>query len=123
MQVRAAALDRGTWHQMTGTPYLYRLMIGARAPKDPVIGLDVAGTVLEVGPEVTRFKVGDAVFGLSKGSFGEYASARADKLALKPPSLSFEQAAVLGVSAITALQALRDAGQVKAGQKVLIIAT
>ena len=121
VKVRAAALDRGTWHQMTGTPFLFRMMIGLRAPKDPVIGLDVAGTIVEVGAEVTQLKVGDEVFGFSKGSFAQYACARADKLARKPAGLTFEQAAVSGVSALTALQALRDVGQVQAGQRVLII--
>jgi NADPH:quinone reductase-like Zn-dependent oxidoreductase len=121
VQVSAAGLDRGTWHLMTGRPYLMRIMgFGFLAPNSPVPGLDLAGTVVEVGPNVTRFQVGDTVFGIGEGSFAEYTRAREDKLAHKPASLSFEQAAVLGVSGITALGAL-DAGHVQAGERVLII--
>ena len=83
-------------------------------------GLDVAGTVVAVGPAVTRFSVGDEVFGFGRGTFAEYAAAREDKLARKPANVTFEQAAVVPVSAVTALQALTDAGRVQAGQKVLV---
>ncbi len=122
VQVHAAGLDRGTWHLMTGRPFLMRLMgFGFLAPNNPVPGLDLAGTVVEVGAKVTRFRVGDSVFGIGFGSFAEYARAREDKLAHKPASLSFEQAAVLGVSGVTALGGLHDAGNVKAGERVLII--
>ncbi len=122
LEVRAAGMDRGTWHVMTGQPYLMRVMgFGFRRPKNPVAGLDVAGTVVAVGSDVTRFTVGDDAFGISRGSFAEYAAAREDKLAHKPARLSFEQAAVVPVSALTAIQALRDAGRIKAGQQVLII--
>lgn len=122
IRVHAAGMDRGTWHTMTGRPYLMRIMgFGFRGPKNRVPGLDVAGTVVEVGSSVTRFAVGDEVFGISRGSFAEYAAAREDKLAAKPQSLTFEQAAVVPVSGITALQALRDAGHLQAGQRVLII--
>lgn len=122
IRVHAAGMDRGTWHTMTGRPYLMRIMgFGFRGPKNRVPGLDVAGTVVEVGPSVTRFAVGDEVFGISRGSFAEYAAAREDKLAAKPQRLTFEQAAVVPVSGITALQALRDAGRLQAGQRVLII--
>ena len=122
VKVRAAGLDRGTWHLMTGQPYLMRLIgFGFRRPKNPVSGLDVAGTVVAVGSEVTRFKPGDEVFGIARGSFAEYAAAREDKLAHKPANLSFEQAAVVPISGSTALQGLRDAGHVQAGQKVLVI--
>jgi NADPH:quinone reductase-like Zn-dependent oxidoreductase len=120
LRVRAAGLDRGTWHLMTGRPYLLRLVCGIRRPRNPVPGLDVAGTVVAVGPAVTRFSAGDDVFGFSKGSLAEYAVAREDKLARKPASATFEQAAVVPVSAVTALQALTDAGHVRQGQKVLI---
>jgi NADPH:quinone reductase-like Zn-dependent oxidoreductase len=107
---------------MTGRPYLMRIMgFGFSAPKSPVPGLDLAGIVVEVGANVSRFKVGDAVFGYGKGSFAEYSCAREDKLARKPDALSFEQAAVLGVSGSTALQALRDAGHVERGERVLVI--
>jgi NADPH:quinone reductase-like Zn-dependent oxidoreductase len=94
---------------------------GFRGPKNRVPGLDVAGSVVAVGSDVTRFRVGDEVYGISRGSCAEYAAAREDKLAPKPANLTFEQAAVVPVSALTALQALRDAGRVRAGQRVLII--
>ena len=121
LQVHAAGLDRGTWHLMWGTPYLLRLGFGLRRPRNPVPGRDVAGTVVAVGSAVTRFSVGDEVFGVAPGSFAEYAVAREDKLARKPVNLSFEQAAVVPISAGTALQALRDVGHVEQGQKVLVI--
>jgi NADPH:quinone reductase-like Zn-dependent oxidoreductase len=115
VRVHAAGLDRGTWHVMTGRPYLMRVLgFGFRGPKNRVPGLDVAGTVVEVGPSVTRFAVGDEVFGVSRGSFAEYAAAREDKLAAKPSSLTFEQAAAVPISGLTALQALRDAGRLQA---------
>ena len=121
IRVHAAGLDRGTRHLMTGTPYLMRVMgYGFRRPKNRVPGLDVAGTVAAVGPAVTRFAVGDEVFGVSRGSFAEYAAAREDKLAHKPANATFEQAAVVGISGGTALQAL-TAGRVQPGQQVLII--
>jgi NADPH:quinone reductase-like Zn-dependent oxidoreductase len=122
IRVHAAGLDRGTWHLMAGMPYLFRLMgPGLRRPKNPVLGLDVAGTVVAVGAGVTRFDVGDEVFGVSKGSFAEYAAAREDKLARKPANLTFDQAAVVAISGLTALQSLHDVGQVQAGQHVLIV--
>jgi NADPH:quinone reductase-like Zn-dependent oxidoreductase len=121
VQVRAAGVDRGTWHLMRGEPYLMRILgFGFRGPKNRVPGLDVAGTVAAVGADVTRFKAGDEVFGISRGSFAEYAAARQDKLVRKPAGLSFEQAAVIAVSGLAALQGLR-AGRIAAGQKVLII--
>lgn len=122
VKVVAAGMDRGTSHVMTGKPYLMRVLgFGFRRPKNRVPGLDVAGTVVAIGAEVTRFKPGDDVFGLSRGAFAEYAPVREDKLADKPASLTFEQAAVVPISGGTALQALRKAGSVKAGNKVLII--
>jgi NADPH:quinone reductase-like Zn-dependent oxidoreductase len=122
MQVRAAAVDRGTWHVMAGQPYLMRLLgFGFRGPRNRVPGLDVAGTVVAVGPAVTRFAAGDEVFGIARGSFAEYAAAREGTLAPKPAALSFEQAATVAVSGLTALQGLRDAGRIKPGQKVLVI--
>jgi NADPH:quinone reductase-like Zn-dependent oxidoreductase len=121
LQVRAAGVDRGTCHLMRGEPYLMRILgFGVRGPKNRVPGLDVAGTVVEVGTGVTRFQPGDEVFGISRGSFAEYAAAREDKLARKPARLGFEQAAVVAVSGLAALQGLR-AGHIKAGEKVLII--
>jgi NADPH:quinone reductase-like Zn-dependent oxidoreductase len=122
VRVRAAGLDRGTWHMMTGRPYLLRLLgFGIRRPKNTVPGLDVAGTVAAVGSAVTGFAAGEEVFGISRGSFAEYAAVREDKLARKPVNLTFEQAAVVPVSAGTALQALTDAGRVRPGQTVLVI--
>ena len=122
VQVRAAGLDRGTWHLMSGQPYLLRVLgFGFRAPKNPVPGLDVAGTVVAVGSAVTGFSTGDEVFGISRGSFAEYAAVRESKLSLKPANLTFQQAAVVPISAGTALQALTDAGKAKPGQRVLII--
>jgi NADPH:quinone reductase-like Zn-dependent oxidoreductase len=122
VRVRAAGLDRGTVHLMTGRPYLMRIMgFGFSGPKDPVPGLDLAGTVVEVGSGVTRFGVGDEVFGIGRGSFAEYARAREDKLVAKPRSISFEQAAVLAVSGGTAVQALHDAGGLSAGERVLVV--
>jgi NADPH:quinone reductase-like Zn-dependent oxidoreductase len=121
VKVQAAGLDRGTWHVMTGLPYLGRLAFGLRKPKNPVPGLDLAGTVVAVGSAVTRFEAGDPVFGIGRGSFAEYAAAREDKLARKPANLTFEQAAVVPVSGLTAIRGLCDAGRVKTGQHVLII--
>lgn len=120
VRVHAAGLDRGVWHLMTGLPYLGRLAFGVRRPRNPVPGLDLAGTVVAVGSAVTPLAVGDKVFGFGKGTFAEYAVARADKLARMPANLTFEQAAVVPVSAATALQALTDVGRIQAGQKVLI---
>ncbi|MEO7059519.1 MAG: NAD(P)-dependent alcohol dehydrogenase [Lapillicoccus sp.] len=121
LRVHSAGLDRGTWHLMTGRPYALRLGFGLRGPKNPVIGRDVAGTVEAVGSAVTRFAVGDAVFGIGNGSFAEYAAAREDKLVPKPDNVTFGQAGVVAISALTALQAVRDTGRVQAGQKVLVI--
>jgi len=121
LHVHAAGLDRGTWHLMTGRPHLLRLVSGIRRPKNPVPGVDVAGTVVAVGSAVTRFSAGDEVFGFGKGSFAEYAVAREHKLARKPVNVTFEQVAVVPVSAATALQALCDVGHVESGQQVLII--
>jgi NADPH:quinone reductase-like Zn-dependent oxidoreductase len=121
LRVHGAGLDRGTWHMMEGRPYLLRLIgFGMRKPKNQVPGIDVAGTVAAVGPAVTRFAVGDEVYGIARGSFATFAAAREDKLARKPVNLSFEQAAVVPISGIVALQALTDVGRVQAGQHVLI---
>lgn len=121
LRVHAAGLDRGTWHLMTGRPYLLRLVCGFRGPRQPVSGRAAAGTVVAVGSAVTKFAIGDEVFGVAPGSFAEYAVAPEGKLAPKPGNLSFEQAAVVPISAMTALQGLTDVGKVQQGQKVLII--
>ena len=120
VRVRAAGLDRGTWHVMTGKPYAARLAFGLRRPRQPVPGLALAGEVVSVGAAVTRFASGDEVYGVGSGAFAEYATARESQLARKPANLSFEQAAAVPVSASTALQAL-DAGRIEAGQRVLVI--
>jgi NADPH:quinone reductase-like Zn-dependent oxidoreductase len=122
VRIRAAGVHIGDWHVMAGLPYLLRVVgFGIRAPKVRVRGIDLAGTVEAVGPNVTRFHVGDEVFGTCEGSFAEYASTPEDTLALKPPNLTFEQAAAVPTSAFAALQALRDAGGIKAGQQVLLV--
>lgn len=122
VRVRAASVDRGTWHVMAGLPYPIRLAgFGLRAPKGPNPGRSFAGTIESVGTEVTDLKPGDEVFGICDGSFAEYARGRPSKVAPKPANLTFEQAAAVPVSALTALQAVRDQAQVQAGQKVLII--
>lgn len=122
VRVHAAGVDPGVWHLMTGLPYLVRLMgYGLRAPKSRVRGFDVAGRVEAVGRNVRQLRNGDDVFGACDGSFAEYARAKQNDLALKPANLTFEQAAAVPVSALTALQGLRDHGKVKSGQKVLII--
>ena len=122
VRVHAAGVGRDVWHIMTGLPYPIRLAgYGFRAPKNPVIGSDMAGVVEAVGKNVTRFQPGDEVFGIGKGSYAEYVCAREDKLAHKPTNLTFEQAAVLAIMGSTALQALRDHGKVRQGQEVLII--
>ena len=122
IRVRAAGVDRGTWHLMAGTPYLMRIMgFGLRAPSTAVPGWAVAGTVEAVGSDVTELQPGDEVFGTCRGSFAEYVTARPGQLAAKPASLSFEQAAALPISATTALQAVRDQAKVQPGQHVLVI--
>jgi NADPH:quinone reductase-like Zn-dependent oxidoreductase len=118
----AAGVDRGVWHLMTGLPYPIRLAgYGLRAPTNPLIGSDVAGVVEAVGKNVSKFEPGDEVFGIGKGSYAEYARALEDKLAPKPANLTFEQAAVVAISGLSALQGLRDHGRIEPGQEVLII--
>jgi NADPH:quinone reductase-like Zn-dependent oxidoreductase len=120
VRIHAASIHVGDRLIMTGRPFLMRMATGLRHPRQPIPGTDIAGTVEAVGSGVTRFKVGDEVFGWTAGAFAEFASTPEDHLATKPATLSFEQAAAVGVSATTALQLLRDDGKVKAGQKVLI---
>ncbi|WP_461170169.1 NAD(P)-dependent alcohol dehydrogenase [Arthrobacter sp. Z1-15] len=120
VQVRAAGLARGAWHMMTGKPYLLRAAVGLRRPRQPVIGHNLAGTVAAVGAAVTRFRVGDEVYGIGRGTFAGFSAAAEEKLTLKPAGLDFVQAAVVPVSGLTALQAL-DAAGVAAGMKVLVL--
>ena len=122
VRVRAAGVDQGVWHLMVGMPYVMRLAgFGVRAPKKTLLGYDVAGHVEAVGAGVTAFRPGDEVFGTCRGSFAEFAIARPDRLASKPNNLSFEEAAATPISGYAALQAVRDHGNVRAGQRVLII--
>lgn len=121
VEIRAAGLGPEVWHLMTGRPLVARAVLGLRKPKNPVRGWDGAGRVEAVGSKVTDFKPGDEVFGNCEGSFAEYACANASKIAHKPANLTFEQAAALPVSAMTALQALTGTARPKPGQKVLVI--
>ena len=122
VRVRAAGVDRGVWHLMTGRPYLTRLLgFGLRRPKQPVPGFDLSGVVEAVGASVTGFAPGDEVFGIGTGAYAEYAVAPAGKLVHKPASLSFEEAAVVAISGVTALQAVRDHARVQPGQSVLVV--
>ncbi|GLX02686.1 NAD(P)-dependent alcohol dehydrogenase [Microtetraspora sp. NBRC 16547] len=123
VRVRAAGVDPGVWHLMTGRPYLVRAFgFGLRKPKVPVRGRDLAGVVEAVGARVSRLRPGDEVYGTCEsGSFAEYATARQDRLAIKPANLSFEQAAVTPISGTTALQGLRDCAGLRPGQRVMVI--
>jgi NADPH:quinone reductase-like Zn-dependent oxidoreductase len=122
VRVRAAGSGPDVWHIMTGQPYMARAALGFRRPKVRVRGWDVAGTVEAVGASVTDFRPGDEVMGVAEGgSFAEYAVTSPDKLVPKPANLSFEQAAALPISGVTALQALRDKAHVQPGQTVLVI--
>jgi NADPH:quinone reductase-like Zn-dependent oxidoreductase len=120
MEVRAASVNPLDWHFMRGTPYFVRIMTGLRKPKDKRLGVDVGGQVEAVGRNVTQFKPGDEVFGACRGAFAEYACASESALAMKPDNVTFEQAASVPIAAFTALQGLRDKGQIQPGQKVLI---
>ena len=119
VRVHASSVNPVEWYGVSG-PYFARLGNGMRRPKDQTVGADLAGVVEAVGRDVTQFEPGDEVFGVSGGSWAEYTIAREERLAKKPDNLSFEEAAAVPVAAVTALQALRDKGQVQAGQKVLI---
>ena len=120
IRVRAASANPLDWHFMRGTPHMVRIMTGLRKPKSGRLGVDVAGEVEAVGRSVTRFQVGNEVFGACKGAFAEYACASELKLARKPANVTFELAAAVPVAALTALQGLRDKGRVQPGQRVLI---
>lgn len=121
VKVHAASINAADWRGFTMPGILRRVFGGGLSkPKDPRLGVDVAGTVAAVGKEVTEFQPGDAVFGVSRGSFAEYTCNGASKFALKPFNVSFEEAAAVPVAAFTALQGLRDKGQIRSMQKVLI---
>ncbi|HUI63125.1 MAG TPA: NAD(P)-dependent alcohol dehydrogenase, partial [Steroidobacteraceae bacterium] len=121
VRVHAASVNPLDWHYMRGTPYVMRPEVGLRYPSDTRLGVDFAGTVEAVGPKVTRFHLGDEVFGGKTGAFAEYVSVRESRaIALKPTNISFEQAAAVPIAALTALQALRDKAHIRPGQQVLI---
>jgi NADPH:quinone reductase-like Zn-dependent oxidoreductase len=121
VRVHAASVNPLDWHYMEGTPYMVRIDAGFGKPQNPRLGVDFAGTVEAVGRSVTRFKPGDEVFGGKSGAFAEYVAVHENKaIVLKPGNVTFEQAAAVPIAAVTALQALRDKGHIRAGQKVLI---
>lgn len=121
IKVHAASVNPLDWHTVRGNPYIMRMSMGLGAPADIRLGVDFAGTIVAVGKNVTRFKPGDDVFGGRDGAFAEYVTVReVGALALKPANVTFEQAAAAPVAALTALQALRDKGKIRPGQKVLI---
>jgi NADPH:quinone reductase-like Zn-dependent oxidoreductase len=120
IRVLAASVNPLDWHLKRGNSYFLRPMTGFRKPRNPRIGVDVAGQVEAVGPNVTEFKPGDAVFGTCEGAFAEYVCASERTLATKPDNMTFEQAAAAPIAALTALQGLRDKGKIQPGQKVLI---
>lgn len=121
VKVHAASIHIGDYYTIAGLPYVMRPMFSAMRAKNRVPGTDIAGTVEAVGDNVTQLQPGDEVFGSYKGAFAEYAAVPEKSLALKPANLTFAQASAVGVSALTALQALRDHGKVQPGQKVLIV--
>lgn len=122
LRVRAAGIDRGAWHLMSGEPYAVRLAgYGVRRPKQPRLGLDVAGTVVALGDGVDGFAIGDEVFGIADGSWAEHAVADVARLAHRPAGVDPVSAAVSAVSGITALQALTDVAAVQPGQRVLVV--
>ncbi len=120
VKVYAASVNPLDWHFMRGSPFIARLGNGLRKPKNPRLGADFAGRVEAVGNNVTQFQPGDEVFGASTGAFAEYICVAENEVALKPANLSFEEAAAVPVAATTALQGLRDTGQIHSGQKVLV---
>jgi len=120
IRVRAASVNPMDWHLMRGRPAFIRLFTGLRKPRNRRVGVDAAGEVAAVGAGVTRFKPGDAVFGACRGAFAQFACARQTALARKPRNVTFELAAAAPIAALTALQGLRDKGELKVGQRVLI---
>jgi NADPH:quinone reductase-like Zn-dependent oxidoreductase len=121
VRVHAMSVNPADWHAISGTPFVARLAFGVRKPKNPVPGTDLAGVVEAVGKDVTKLRPGDEVFGWSIGAFAEYACTPEDHVVPKPANLTFEQAAAFPIAATTALQGLRDWGQLRAGQTVLVI--
>jgi NADPH:quinone reductase-like Zn-dependent oxidoreductase len=120
VRVHAASLNAGDYFSMEGSPWLARFSVGFPRPKDYILGWDAAGEVVEVGKDVKGLKPGEAVFGACSHTLAEYVPAPEDCMAGKPANLTFEQAAAVPTAALTALQGLRDAGKIQAGQRVLI---
>jgi NADPH:quinone reductase-like Zn-dependent oxidoreductase len=120
VKVQAASINALDWRMVEGKPFLVRFSVGLTRPKRAIRGVDVSGRVEQVRKSDSRFKVGDEVFGLGSGSFAEFTAADESELVHKPPSIPFADAATLGVAAFTALQGLRDHGEVQPGQSVLI---
>ncbi len=124
IQVRAASVNQGDWHLLRGEPFLVRPDSGLLRPRYPILGADVAGQVVTIGSHVKQFQPGDEVFGdlsgCGRGGFAEYVAAPEKALALKPANVTFEEAAAVPTAAVTALQGLRDKGEIRAGEKVLI---
>ena len=121
VKVHSSSVNAADWHGLSADIFLVRVMGGGlRKPKDPRLGIDIAGRVEAVGSSITQFQPGDEVYGAAEGSFAEFATAREDRLVLKPAAMTFEAAAAIPVAALTALQGLRDSGQIQSGQKVLI---
>ncbi|MGA2969871.1 MAG: NAD(P)-dependent alcohol dehydrogenase [Acidimicrobiales bacterium] len=120
IKMRASTVNPYDWHMVRGEPYLLRMSAGYRRPKNHAMGIDAAGIVTAVGEKVTRFQPGDQVFGIARGAFAEFAAADEKRLATKPDEVTFESAASLPCAGITALQAVRDKGQVALGMSVLV---
>ena len=120
IRVHAASVNPYDWHMMTGTPYLVRAQAGLRKPKSKIPGVDVAGTVEAVGSDITEFQPGDDIFGAGRGAYAEYATATERGIALKPAGVAHEHAAAVPMAAVTALQGLRNKGNLQPGQEVLI---
>jgi len=120
LKVRSASVNGLDWRVLSGRPFLIRLLMGLTRPKRSIRGVDVSGKVVAVHRPDSRFRVGDEVFGLGSGSFAEYVAADESEITKKPDALSFDDAATLGVAAFTALQGLRDQGQIRPGQSVAI---
>lgn len=122
VKVEAAGVDAGVWHSITGRPLAMRLAgYGIRKPKNPIPGAAFAGRIVAVGPDVTSFSPGDVVYGVARGAFAEFTRARVDRIAPMPAGLTPQQAAALPISATTALKAVRDAGHLAPGQRVLVL--
>jgi len=120
IRVRAASVNPYDWHVMRGSPFVMRMLTGLTRPKDIRVGVDVAGIVETVGSKVARFKPGDEVFGACRGAFAQYACAGDTSIVVKPPTVTFEQAATGAIAGYTALQGLRDQGKIQPGHNVMV---